>query len=123
MDKLKEYLLRHKADLDVDSPAGDTWDHIAPGLRSGAPRRTVWYAAAACVIALTGLGLWLVVKDRKTPADSAKYNQPATVKEPAPGKEKPEDSLRKQGSMPERDIVRNTPPSKRPVHKAGTRKP
>lgn len=81
MDKLKEYLLGHKADLDVDSPASDGWESIESKLRDESHRTPVrsaragWivrYAAAACVIALAGLGVWLVMKDRKAPAGTAK---------------------------------------------------
>src|SRR5450631_3927415 len=103
MDKLKEYLLRHKADLDVDSPASDTWEYIGskmqneshqPGLatrssvgtrsvvgtRSGFPAKSgsstwaVRYAAAACVIALAGAGLWLGIRNNQAPSDTAKHD-------------------------------------------------
>ena len=80
MDKLKEYLVRHRADLDVDSPASDTWEHIGSrtSARSGLVR-WVRYAAVACVIALAGVGLWLVTRDNKAPADTAKHNVPTKI--------------------------------------------
>jgi hypothetical protein len=102
MDKLKEYLLRHKADLDVDSPADDTWETIGskmsdetrqtrPGTGSGFPERSVvssWrirYAAAACLIVLAGAGAWLVIRNSNVPSDTTKVNRGMSKREPAPG--------------------------------------
>jgi len=75
MDKLKEYLLSHQAELDVDPPANDCWENIASKLRPGPgfSRRVIWYAAAACVIALAGAGLWMVMQGKKGSADIAKH--------------------------------------------------
>lgn len=75
MDKLKEYLLSHRAELDVDPPANDCWENIASKLRPGPgfSRRVIWYAAAACVIALAGAGLWMVMQGKKGSADIAKH--------------------------------------------------
>jgi len=82
MDKLKEYLLRHKTDLDVDSPASDAWEYLRP-VRSGSSRRRVWYAAAACVMALAGAGIWLVIRDNKPLPDTTKIKRPAMTTAPA----------------------------------------
>src|SRR6185312_14690815 len=75
MDKLKEYLLSHQAELDVDPPANDSWENIASKLRPGPgfSRRVIGYAAAACVIALAGAGLWMVMQGKKGSADIAKH--------------------------------------------------
>jgi len=75
MDKLKEYLLSHQAELDVDPPANDSWENIASKLRPGPgfSRRVIGYAAAACVIALAGAGLWMVIQVKKGSADVAKH--------------------------------------------------
>src|SRR5579872_5438137 len=82
MDKLKEYLLRHKTDLDVDLPPGDAWENIG---KSWFSTRVMRYAAAACVIALAGIGLWLVFRDKKTPADLVKQNSKGIITAPTPG--------------------------------------
>lgn len=140
MDKLKEYLLRHKADLDVDSPASDTWEYIGSKIpdeshqtgfatKSGRPARSgfstwvVRYAVAACVIALAGAGLWLVIKNNKAPSDTAKQYSGAIKREAAPGKEKIENMLRKEEKTLGKDIVRNTSKPKQAHHKARSPKP
>ena len=130
MDKLKEYLLRHKADLDVDSPASDGWEYI--GWKSGSPAKSGFstlarYAVAACVIALAGAGLWLVINNNKVPSDTANHNS-GTIKRDS-GKEKIENSLRKEentlrqeGNTPGKDIARNTATPKQAHHKARSQK-
>ncbi|HEY4064422.1 MAG TPA: hypothetical protein VGM30_21095 [Puia sp.] len=133
MDKLKEYLLRHKADLDVDAPASDTWENIGskmpedlhqPGsaTRSGSLKWIVRYAAAACVIALIG-GLWLVIKDKKASSDTAKQNSPAIISKPAPEKDKIENILPKEETAPGNEIARNISKPKLTRHKARSQKP
>jgi hypothetical protein len=90
MDNLKEYLLHHKADLDVDSPASDGWEKIETKMseRSGY-LSWVKYAVAACVIVLAGAGLWMVTKNNK--------KEPVVVNRGAlSGKEKGGDSLPKE---------------------------
>lgn len=105
MDKLKAFLLRHKVDLDVDSPAADTWEYIGPKIsdepastgtasnsafpvRPGFFSRVVRYAAAVCVIVLAGAGLWLVVKNNKMVSDTAKHDGGPVKSGPAPGTER-----------------------------------
>jgi hypothetical protein len=116
MDKLKDYLLLHKADLDVDSPANDTWEHIESKIadrpdQPGIATRVLRYAAAACVIALAGVGLWMAI------------NIEAIKKEPVPGKEKIETTLRKEEKTPDKDLVRNTSKPKQVRYKARSQKP
>jgi len=150
MDKLKEYLLHYKADLDVDSPAGDTWEKIGSKIpdesyqtglttksgmrsRSGFSTWVVRYAVAACVIALAGAGLWLVIKNNKAPSDTAKHNGGTIKGEPAPGeparraplpgKEKIENSLGKEEKTPGKDIARNSSTPKQAHRKARPSKP
>jgi hypothetical protein len=132
MDKLKEYLLRHKTDLDVDPPPGDAWENIGsklgddPGQTGFAGKpwfstRVVRYAAAACVIALAGIGLWLVFRDKKTPADLVKQNSrviitaPVPGVAPTPGKEKIEDSSRKKERVAGKDVARHKSRPRKPV--------
>ena len=133
MDKLKDYLLRHKADLDVDSPASDTWENIGSkvpdesqqtrfGSRPGFSTWVVRYAVAACVIALAGAGLWLVIKNNKAPSDTAKNNGGTVKRAPAPGKEKIESIPRKEEKTPGKDIARNTVTPKLRAHKARSQK-
>jgi hypothetical protein len=140
MDKLKDYLLRHKADLDVDSPASDTWENIGSkvsdeshqtgfGSKSGFPGRSgfspwvVRYAVAACVIALAGAGLRLIVTNNKAPSDTAKQKNGTIKRESAPEKEKIESTPRKEEKAPGKDLARNTSTPKLGAHKARPKKP
>ena len=111
MDKLKDYLLHHQADLDVDSPGNDTWEYIESKIadkpdQPRIPTRVVRYAVAACGIALAGVGLWLAIK-----------------KQPAPPKEKTEIVLRKEENKPATAIVRNTTTPKPAHRKPRSKKP
>jgi hypothetical protein len=139
MDKLKEYLLRHKADLDVDSPASDTWENIELKMsddyyqtgfatKSGfgaKPRSSIFvrYAVAACVIALAGAGLWLVIKNNRAPSPSATAKQNSGTIKRDSGKEKFENAIRKEGKNPGKDIVLNTSKPKQERHKTRSQKP
>lgn len=138
MDKLKEYLLRRKADLDVDSPANDTWDSIRPKIadeqdrtglvtkpafttRPGFPTWIVRYVAAASIIALAGAGLWLLMKDNKAPADTAKHNSSTIIRDS--GRETIENTIREEEKSPIKDMARSTSIPKRVKQKARSRKP
>lgn len=83
MDKLKKYLQQHKAELDTDAPAGDTWEYIAsqtPG--EAASRRPVRliirYMAAAGMVILISAGVWLLAGHNKhtRPAEVVKGGTP-----------------------------------------------
>jgi hypothetical protein len=138
MDKLKEYLGHHKADLDVDSPASDTWEYIGskipdeshqtglPG-KSGFSTWVVRYAAAACVIALAGAGVWVVKKREAAPGkekiESRVREEGKTVRED--GKTLREDgkTVLEEGKTPGNDMVRNTSKPKQARRKVRSQKP
>jgi hypothetical protein len=118
MDKLKEYLLLHKAGLDVDTPASESWDTIGSKIpaRSRIPLWIGKYAAA--LIVLAGTSLWLIVGEHKAPretakqdrgavipADSSKYDSGALAKERGTGTMKMEDSGRKAALVPDEDAA------------------
>lgn len=116
MDKLKEYLLRHQADLDVDSPASDAWEHISRfPAKSRFSTWVVRYAVAACLIALAGVGLWLVTKTNKTPAPAKEVTGNTIRKE--------ENTIRKEEKTPVKDIARTTSKPKQARRKARSQKP
>ncbi len=150
MDKLKKYLLRHRADLDVDSPADDSWGQIESKIpdgshptgfatasevptRSGFSKRMVRYAAAACLILLAGVGLWLVIENSKTPSDIAQHNSGITKSKSVPGKEKieipprkeekAETSPAKEEKLPGELTARNMPKPNQAHQKAKASKP
>jgi hypothetical protein len=89
MDKLKEYLQRHKAELDVDSPASDTWEHIGSKMGRSGYLSWIRYAVAACVIVLAGVGFWMVTKNNKKVSIVVNRG-------PAPENGKIKDTLRKE---------------------------
>jgi hypothetical protein len=126
MDKLKEYLLRHQADLDVDSPASDTWEHIESKMsdeshqrpKSGFSTWVVRYAVAACVIALAGAGLWLV----RAPAPAKEVTE-NTIRKEENTLRKEENTPPKKEKPPVKDIARNTSKPKQARRKTRSQKP
>jgi hypothetical protein len=77
MDKLKKYLERHQPEMDVDVPAASGWEYIesnAPGVpvRARLVKRAIQYMAAASVVALVSVGIWLLVKNNKVPVQVGK---------------------------------------------------
>jgi hypothetical protein len=134
MDKLKDYLLRHRSELDVDSPASDTWEPVVIPAR---PKSSAWaavaewaasrwVASAACVIVLAGIGLWLLIARDKAPADvvhAAKSNGGAVMREPAREKDTTGHPLLREEKTPGTDIARNAAAPKRVRGKGGRQKP
>ncbi len=64
MDEFKKHIREHLSELDVDVPSAKVWQAIH---KEVAPKKvfhihsTVRYAAAACVIFIIGLGVWMAV--------------------------------------------------------------
>jgi hypothetical protein len=140
MDRLKEYLLCHKADLEVDSPASDAWEQIMWKIRneshptgfamgseipagSGFSKRMARYAAAACLIALAGVGIWLVIKSNTATPDTAKHDSGTIKKEPAPRNATIENALRKEEEVPGKNVAGNNSKPKQARQKARAQKP
>lgn len=122
MDKLREYLLRHRSDLDVDPPASDTWEYIGSNIpaRPASRRRILSYAAAACLIALVGVGIWLVTRDNKAASDTVKFNRANLTKDS--GKLKMEKAPRQEEKAAGNDMARSIPTPKRAGHKGHAQK-
>jgi len=61
MDKLKKYLQEHQPEMDIDIPSGKVWQRIqataAPVKKTPVLKLMVRYAAAACLLAATGIGI------------------------------------------------------------------
>ncbi len=69
MDKFKQYLQDHAKELEVDAPGARVWknineQHIAPK-QKGKLISFVRYAAAACIIALAGIGVFHIATNPK----------------------------------------------------------
>ena len=62
MDKFKQYLQEHSRELDVEEPGQRVWMSIHDKQIASKPAFSMFtilrYAAAACIIALAGIGIW-----------------------------------------------------------------
>ena len=70
MDELKKYLQKHADELNLDEPRPQVWQHIqqeSAGSKKPVtiPVFTRW-VIAACVLVLTGIGTWYVLRDTPT---------------------------------------------------------
>lgn len=70
MDELKKYIQSHAGELDLDEPRPQVWQQIRQGVGSAKKTSRVMmvsrWAAAACLLALAGIGAWFVLGDLKT---------------------------------------------------------
>jgi hypothetical protein len=69
MDEFKKYLQNHADELDLDEPRPQVWQNIRQEV-SGVKKTNVVmlvtrWAAAACVLALAGIGVWFLANDRE----------------------------------------------------------
>ncbi|NCI48524.1 hypothetical protein GWC95_01225 [Sediminibacterium roseum] len=88
MDEFKKYIQNNARELDLDEPGEQVWQNIRRG--SAAVKKpsvvlmvTRW-AAAACILALAGIGLWSVLSNKKdVPAQTEIAVAPAKVDTPA----------------------------------------
>ncbi len=71
MDEFKKYLQANKSELDGDEPQPFVWQKIKVALKPAAATirfiPILKWAAAACIIALAGLGGWHLLTTQKTP--------------------------------------------------------
>ena len=62
MDKFKQYLQEHSSKLDVEEPGPRVWKNIRDNHIAAKPVFSMFaflrYAAAACILALAGVGIW-----------------------------------------------------------------
>ncbi len=117
MDKLKNICSVTKRSSTLDAPADDTWESIESKM-SVVPKtrhstRIVRFAAAACLIALAGVGLWLVIKDRKTQIDTAKQSNPLFRRWKAQGRNPPANTIHHNNPKPKQK-TRSQDPSMNP---------
>lgn len=70
MDELKKYLQNHPGGLDLDEPRPQVWQNIRQELGTAKKTNVVMlvtrWAAAACVLALAGIGAWYMISDKET---------------------------------------------------------
>lgn len=76
MDELKKYLQQHADELDLDEPRPQVWQQIRSGVGVKKSANVVMlvtrWVAAACVLALAGIGGWSLLHDKPAPAESGK---------------------------------------------------
>jgi hypothetical protein len=69
MDEFKKYIQNNKEQLDEDMPSPGVWNNIEQGItpvKHSVPVVTmIRWAAAACVIALAGIGSWYLLTSQK----------------------------------------------------------
>jgi hypothetical protein len=70
MDELKKYLQSRADELDLDEPRPQVWKNIRQEV-SGVKKTNVVvlvtrWAAAACVLALAGIGVWYIANDQES---------------------------------------------------------
>lgn len=76
MDELKKYLQQHADELDLDEPRPQVWHQIRGGVEVKKSANVVMlvtrWVAAACVLALAGIGGWSLLHDKPAPAESGR---------------------------------------------------
>lgn len=76
MDELKKYLQQHADELDLDEPRPQVWQQIRSEVEVKKSANVVMlvtrWVAAACVLALAGIGGWSLLHDQSAPAASSK---------------------------------------------------
>ena len=68
MDKFKQYLQEHSTELDAEEPGARVWKNIRDNQMVTKPSVTILsvirYAAAACILALAGIGIWHIAANQ-----------------------------------------------------------
>jgi len=65
MDKLELFIRKNRADLDKYEPPKSAWRRIKAGMKTGRSIVTVWFSAAAVVVAILGSALILFSLNQK----------------------------------------------------------
>lgn len=75
MDELKQYLQDNRDTLDADTPRPKVWKaiqaEVTPAGKVVAMASIIKWAAAACVVALAGVGIWSISNDENNPEQVA----------------------------------------------------
>src|SRR5258705_5346800 len=70
MDELKKYIQNHAEELDLDEPRAQVWQNIRretqPVKKISVVVMITRWAAAACILALAGIGAWYVFGNKNT---------------------------------------------------------
>jgi hypothetical protein len=70
MDELKKYLQNHAEELNLDEPRPQVWQNIQQETQAAKKRPVIVmitrWAAAACILALAGIGAWYMISEKKT---------------------------------------------------------
>lgn len=92
MDELKKYLQNHAEELNLDEPRPQVWQNIQQQTQPEKKRPVIMmitrWAAAACILALAGIGAWYMINEKKaTPVQTAQTSTATTI---TPDSVKPE---------------------------------
>ncbi len=99
MDELKKHIQQNADQLNVDEPSPLVWERVREEVQSvkevkvvkmvnSVSSLTKW-AAAACVFALAGLGIWFLLHENKPLKETAAVNSAPTKITPVPLKTEP----------------------------------
>jgi hypothetical protein len=93
MDELKKYIQNHAEELDLDEPGPQVWDHIRQQSQVAKKRPVIMmvtrWAAAACILALAGIGVWHMISTKKADQLPLAGKTKETIVIPAPVQEEP----------------------------------
>lgn len=104
MDELKKYLQQHADELDLDEPRPQVWHQIRSGVEVKKSANVVMlvtrWVAAACVLALAGIGGWSLLHDKPAPAESGRQLV-VQQKTEAPVQMQPKDTVVAENPQPD----------------------
>ncbi|NMC37254.1 MAG: hypothetical protein GYA41_02890 [Bacteroidales bacterium] len=66
MDKLEDFILRHREDLDRHSPPEEAWEGIEKALRKSRLSTALWLSSAAMILIILGTSVVYYIVERKT---------------------------------------------------------
>ncbi|MEO8171894.1 MAG: hypothetical protein ABI581_02380 [Sediminibacterium sp.] len=86
MDEFKKYIQSNADRLNLDEPGPQVWQNIQLETQSAKKRPVILmitrWAAAACILALAGIGAWYIINDKKTvPVQTVAIKEKTEVKE------------------------------------------
>ncbi len=109
MDELKKYLQQNADKLNLDEPRPQVWEQIKQEVgvakKSNVVMLVTRWAAAACVLALAGLGVWYLSADQPNPAPAVTLAKADPDKKPAPTEEEPAPVEQKQEAGEQTNLV------------------
>lgn len=115
MDEFKKYIRDHAKELDIDEPREQVWQNIArqaqPAPKASVVLMVTRWAAAACILALAGIGAWSVFHTQRqshTETAAAAPQKPIDTPAQQPMPEQPLTAQNHEQPEERREIKRET---------------